>query len=43
MPRGEADNIHIIEESECMDQEVVVQTTQTVKQHKKFRNLANSD
>ena len=42
-PRVETDNIHIIEESERVDQEVIVQATQIVKQHKKFRNLANSN
>ena len=42
-PRTEADNIHIIEEGECLDQKVIVRATQIVKQHKKFHNLANSD
>ena len=42
-PQAEADNIHIIEEGECVDQEVIVWSTQIVKQHKKFRNLANSN
>ena len=36
-------NIHIIEEGEHVDQEVIVQYTQIVKQHKQFRNLANLD
>ena len=42
-PRAETANIHVIEEGECMDQEVIVQYTQIVKQHKNFRNLANQD
>ena len=36
-------NIHVIEEGERVDQEVIVQYTQIVKQHKNFRNLANQD
>ena len=36
-------NIHVIEEGERMDQEVIVRYTQIVKQHKNFRNLANQD
>ena len=42
-PRAEADNIHVIEEGERVDQEVIVWAVQIVKQHKKFLNLANSD
>ena len=42
-PRAETANIHIIEEGEHVDQEVIVQYTQIVKQHKKFQNLANLD
>ena len=33
----------MIEEGECVDQEVIVRYTQIVKQHKQFRNLANLD
>ena len=36
-------NIHVIEKGERVDQEVIVQYTQIVKQHKQFRNLANLD
>ena len=42
-PRAETDNINVIQEGERVDQEVIVRATQIVKQHKKFRNLANSD
>ena len=42
-PRAETANIHVIEEGECVDQEVIVWYTQIVKQHKHFRNLANLD
>ena len=42
-PRAETDNINVIQESEQVDQEVIVRATQIVKQHKKFCNLANSD
>ena len=42
-PQAETANIHIIEEGECVDQEVIVRYTQIVKQHKQFRNLANLD
>ena len=42
-PQAETANIHIIEEGERVDQEVIVQYTQIVKQHKQFRNLANLD
>ena len=42
-PRTEMANIHVIEEGERVDQEVIVQYTQIVKQHKNFRNLANQD
>ena len=41
--RAETANIHVIEEGEHMDQEVIVRYTQIVKQHKNFRNLANQD
>ena len=42
-PRAEMANIHVIEESERVDQEVIVWYTQIVKQHKNFQNLANQD
>ena len=42
-PWAETANIHMIEEGERVDQEVIVQYTQIVKQHKNFRNLANKD
>ena len=42
-PQAETANIHVIEEGEHVDQEVIVQYTQIVKQHKNFRNLANQD
>ena len=42
-PRAETANINVIEESERVDQEVIVRYTQIVKQHKNFRNLANVD
>ena len=42
-PRAEMANIHVIEEGECVDQEVIVRYTQIVKQHKHFQNLANLD
>ena len=42
-PQAEMDNINVIQESERVDQEVIVRAAQIVKQHKKFRNLANSD
>ena len=42
-PRTETANINVIEESEQVDQEVIVRYTQIVKQHKNFRNLANLD
>ena len=42
-PRPETANIHIIEEGEHVDQEVIVRYAQIVKQHKQFRNLANLD
>ena len=41
MPRAEADNINVIQEGEQLDQEVIVHQTHIVRQHKKFRNLAN--
>ena len=43
MPRVEMANIHVIEEGEHVDQEVIIRYTQIVKQHKNFRNLANLD
>ena len=43
IPQAETANIHVIEEGERVDQEVIVQYTQIVKQHKNFRNLANQD
>ena len=43
LPWAETDNINVIQEGEWVDQEVIVRATQIVKQHKKFRNLANSD
>ena len=42
-PRAETANINVIEEGECVDQEVIVRYTQIVKQHKNFRNLVNQD
>ena len=42
-PRAEMAKIHVIEEGEHVDQEVIVRYTQIVKQHKNFRNLANQD
>ena len=42
-PRAEMANIHVIEEGEHVDQEVIVQYTQIVKQHRNFWNLANQD
>ena len=42
-PQAETANIHVIEEGERVDQEVIVRYTQIVKQHKQFRNLANLD
>ena len=42
-PRAESANINVIEESERVDQEVLVRYTQIVKQHKNFWNLANLD
>ena len=42
-PRAETANIHVIEEGERVDQEVIVRYTQIIKQHKQFRNLANLD
>ena len=40
-PRAESDNINVIQEGERVDQEIIVRHTHIVKQHKKFRNLAN--
>ena len=40
-PRAETANINVLGESEQVDQEVIVQYTQIVKQHKNFRNLTN--
>ena len=42
-PQAEMANINVIEDSERVDQEVIVRYTQIVKQHKQFRNLANLD
>ena len=42
-PRAESDNINVIQEGERVDQEIIVRHTQIVKQHKKFRNLANGN
>ena len=42
-PQAETANIHVIEEGERVEQEVIVQYTQIVKQHKQFQNLANLD
>ena len=42
-PWAEMVNLNIIEESERVDQEVIVHYTQIVKQHKNFCNLANLD
>ena len=42
-PWAEMANIHVIEEGERVDQEVIVRYTQIVKQHKNFQNLANQD
>ena len=42
-PRAETANIHVIEEGERVDEEVIVRYTQIVKQHRNFRNLANQD
>ena len=43
IPQTVTANIHVIEEGERIDQEVIVRYTQIVKQHKNFRNLANQD
>ena len=43
VPWAEMANIHLIEEGERVDQEVIVRYTQIVKQHKNFWNLANQD
>ena len=42
-PRAETAHINVIEERVHVYQEVIVQTTQIVKQHKQFWNLANLD
>ena len=42
-PRAETANIHVIEEGERVDQEVIVRYTQIMKQHRNFQNLANQD
>ena len=42
-PWAEMADIHVIEEGERVDQEVIVWYTQIVKQHRNFRNLANQD
>ena len=41
-PQAEMANIHVIEEGERVDQEVIVWYTQIMKQHKNFGNLARS-
>ena len=40
-PQAEMANIHVIEEGERVDQEVIVQYTQIMKQHRNFQNLTN--
>ena len=40
-PRGEADNIRLIEEDQRNNQECIVRSHQLVKQDKNFRNLMN--
>ena len=40
-PQAESANMNVIEESERVDQEVIVRYSQIVKQHRNFRNLAN--
>ena len=42
-PQAETAYINVIEESERVDQEVIVRYTQIMKQHKNFQNLANLD
>ena len=42
-PWAETANIHVIEEGEHVNQEVIVRYMQIVKQHKNFQNLANLD
>ena len=42
-PRGEADNIRVIEEDQRNNQEIIVRSHQLVKQDKNFRNLMNRD
>ena len=42
-PWAETANIHVIEEGEHVNQEVIVRYTQIMKQHRNFRNLANQD
>ena len=42
-PRGEADNVRVIEEDQRNNQEVIVRSHQLVKQDKNFRNLMNRD
>ena len=42
-PQAEMADINVLGESERVDQEVIVQYTQIVKQHKNFRNLTNRD
>ena len=41
--QAEMANIHVIEEGECVDQEVIIRYTQIVKQHRNFQNFANQD
>ena len=42
-PQAEAEDIRIIKEEERADQEVILHTTQLVRQDKKFRNLRTED
>ena len=42
-PQAETANVHVIEEGERVDQELIVRYTQIMNQHKNFRNLANQD
>ena len=42
-PQAETANMNVIEEGEPVDLEVIVRYNQIIRQHKKFRNLANLD
>ena len=42
-PRARMASVAVVGEGERVDQEVIVRYNQSVKQHKKFRNLANLD